>query len=364
MTGIFRYPQALLLILLLIPAVPLAVGRFRKTLSILGAAIGTHGAAHSAAHSAAGFSLKQRFAGRTVLWSAAWILLATAAAGPFIGERAVPSGRRGKAAAFVFDISWSMTAEDMQPSRLQAAALYASALLERMEETPVSVILTKGDGITAIPLTEDYAVITSLLGNLSPGLMSAPGTDLEKGIQAAAASLAAGDGALRGAASFTGGTIILFTDGDETLGDFESAVTEAARQGITVILAGFGREEEVPVITGDGVSTAMTALRERELIRAADRVNRRIRKGGTVLPGGDRASPPVVYIEALRQGSALEILDRISEEPSAEGMGYKMEPAGRAPVFAGAALLLFIAGIMAAEFHLPKQRPERKERQQ
>jgi Ca-activated chloride channel family protein len=353
MTSVFRYPQGLLLILLLVPALPLVVLRFRKTLSSLGALYG-----NGNAHRTAGLSLKRRFAGRTVLWSAAWILLAVSCAAPWIGEKAIPAGRRGKAAAFVFDISWSMAAEDVHPSRIKAASLYASALLERMEATPVSVILAKGGGITAIPLTEDYTVIAPLLGNLSPLLMSAPGTDLEKGVQAAAASLAAGTGDT----TFTGGTIILFTDGDETLGSLEAAVTDAARQGMTVIFAGFGRQAEIPVITGDGVSTAMTSLKEKELMQIADRVNRRIQKGGTARLPGDRASPGAVYIEAFRQGSALEILDLVREEGPAEGMGYKMEPAGRAPVFAGAALLLFISGIAVSEFRPPVRRPIRKER--
>jgi Ca-activated chloride channel family protein len=355
MNALFRYPQGLLLILLLIPALPLVILRFRRTLSSLGSLYDG-----AQVHRVSGLSLKGRFAGRILLWSAAWILLSIACSGPWIGEKAVPAGRRGKAAAFVFDISWSMTAEDVRPSRIQAASLYASALLERMEETPVSVILAKGDGITAIPLTEDYRVIAPLLGNLSPLLMSAPGTDLEKGVRAAALSLTSGIGGER-PASLTGGTIIVFTDGDETSGSLEAAVTDAVRQGMTVIFAGFGRDAEVSVLTGDGVTTAMTALREQDLIQLTDKVNRRMRRSSLLLsslPFGEKTS--AVYIPALAQGSALEILDHIRDDDPSEGLTYKMERAGRAPVFAGSALLLFIAGLLVSEFRLPERKERRR----
>ena len=67
--------------------------------------------------------------------------------------------------AMVFDISNSMLAKDCpgNTSRLDAASLYAKKLLSKMEGTPVAVILAKGDGVAAIPLTDDTSMVESLL---------------------------------------------------------------------------------------------------------------------------------------------------------------------------------------------------------
>ena len=118
-------------------------------------------------------------------------MLVCSYAGFYWGTNLVPVQKTGTSVSFVFDISNSMLAEDGPNgmSRLKAAGVFAEKLLDKMEEenssTPVSVVLAKGDGVTAIPLTEDYALIESLLDVLSPNLMTAPGTSLSKGILAA-----------------------------------------------------------------------------------------------------------------------------------------------------------------------------------
>ena len=115
---------------------------------------------------------------RTLLRCFAWIMLVFAYAGFSWGTYEGPVQKSGSAVSFVFDISYSMTADDAPGglTRLKAAARYADMLLSRMEGVSVSVVLAKGDGIIVVPLTEDRAIVRSLLETLSPNLMSAAGT--------------------------------------------------------------------------------------------------------------------------------------------------------------------------------------------
>ena len=53
----------------------------------------------------------------------------------------------------------------------------------------ILVFAAKGEGIIAIPLTQDYSLIESLLDVISPELMTMPGTSLGKGILKAKESL-------------------------------------------------------------------------------------------------------------------------------------------------------------------------------
>lgn len=87
---------------------------------------------------------KQRYIVQTVLRAISWMMLVLAYAGISWGTNLVPVQKSGNAVSFVFDISYSMEAEDAAGglSRLESAANYAEVLLSRMEGTSVSVVLT------------------------------------------------------------------------------------------------------------------------------------------------------------------------------------------------------------------------------
>ena len=140
------------------------------------------------------------------------IFLLLAHAGLTWGTYLVPVQKSGHSVAMVFDISNSMLAKDCPGNtrRLEAASLYAKKLLAKMNGTPVSVIIAKGDGIAAIPITDDAAMIESLLDVMSPSLMTVPGSSIGKGILKAKDSFPANFSAA--------GRIWVFTDGEETDG--------------------------------------------------------------------------------------------------------------------------------------------------
>ena len=98
----------------------------------------------------------------------AWMSLVFALAGISWGSVSTPVQKNGKSCAFVFDISYSMTANDAPDSltRLKASAEYVKMLMEYMDGISVSCILAKGDGVIAIPQTEDFASVYSLLDSL------------------------------------------------------------------------------------------------------------------------------------------------------------------------------------------------------
>ena len=115
---------------------------------------------------------------RTLCWSLAWISLLVALSDLSWGTQLVPVQQTGSSLSLVFDISWSMTAQDVGAgkdrgiSRLEAAASYAQSLLDHLDTTDVSVVIAKGEGVVSIPLTRDFNAIRSLLPSLSPRLMT------------------------------------------------------------------------------------------------------------------------------------------------------------------------------------------------
>ena len=107
---------------------------------------------------------------RSTFLSVAWIMLILAFAGFSWGTYLEPVQKSGTAVSLVFDISYSMNAEDAPGgmTRLEAVKKYSAMLLSHMENTAISVIIAKGDGVVLVPLTEDKAVVETLLSSSPP----------------------------------------------------------------------------------------------------------------------------------------------------------------------------------------------------
>ena len=145
--------------------------------------------------------------------------------------------RSPNAVVLAIDVSASMQAADIEPTRLARAAVIAREFLERAEGTRVGLILFAGKGYTIAPPTEDLAVLEFLLQGVAPTTASAqdPGSLLSAGIRHAATLLSAQLGSEERA-------IVLLTDGEAGEADSEAmaAVHEATDQGITLHAIGIG----------------------------------------------------------------------------------------------------------------------------
>lgn len=272
---------------------------------------------------------------RILAWSFSWISAVIALAGPSWGTEPIPVQKSGSAVSFVFDISYSMTATDIpgkiNVTRLDEAKQFAQDLLSRLAGTAISAILAKGDGILAVPLTEDYNEIGNLVNALSPNMLSAPGSSLASGILRAINSFPP--------QSARNSYIVVFSDGDETDDGLEQAVREAAGYGIQVIFVGFGSETETEILAGDGVTLVKTALRSEKLARIAK-------------------DDLVQYILASETSALPTIIDII--EPSnffldntimaSAGTSYKMQIVKRHNLFLLTAFLFFIFGFCVYSF--------------
>ncbi|MBQ9630582.1 MAG: VWA domain-containing protein [Treponema sp.] len=271
----------------------------------------------------------------------AYIMLVLALVDFSWGTREVPVQKTGTEVAFVFDISYSMTADDASGglTRLKSASAYASLLLSRMEHIPLSVTIAKGDGIVVVPFTEDLAIIYSLLDSLSPNLLSTEGTSLGKGVHAALTSFPN--------ATFSSKQIWLFTDGDETDKSLLPSLEECLRHGVSVSLIGFGSERETEVLSGDGKTRVKTALRANELKEMANNASNSnlAKKNGTF----------VKYVDASEIGSANELLNSLNftntNSDNAKNLSYEVQQIERYPLFLIFVLVSFIASLVVLEYN-------------
>lgn len=339
-------PWAFYGLLFLIPAIALSVSKYIKLIQN-----GTIG------NSAIFQKLKRRLVIRLIFWSLSWTMLVTAYSGLFWGAEPRAVHQSGKDLALVFDVSWSMTAKDIVDgnssamTRLEAVASYTEGLLDKLDETKISAVLAKGEGMIAIPQTNDKNAIYPLIHSLSPRLMSTVGSSLGGGINAAMESFPT--------LSISARTILVFTDGEETDGTLARATETALRSGIQIIFLGFGSEQETKIISGDGKTPVSTALRSESLINMVSQVNAKVsdiskthRQAGL---GLDTAK--AFYIPAQKKGSAHQVLKIIKDFSSFEKKSttiYEMHSVPRWKLFCFLALLFLIAGIFFSELNISK----------
>lgn len=254
------------------------------------------------------------------------------------GEYLSPVQRSGVAVSFVFDISNSMMATDgpENTTRLKAASVYAQKLLDKMNGISTSVVLAKGDGIVAVPLTEDYALIESLLDVLSPKLMTVPGTSLGKGIIAAKSTFPQ---------NFAhAGRIFVFTDGEETDGELENALEECVKNGIPVSIIGFGSENEKEILLPDNKTKVMTALRSKNIASSIEKTSSKLKRS--------KVQGNITYINSNERGSASSLLRQlaVSGLNNEKILSYETKAVPRYKLFLFLAVIFFVAGYIITEF--------------
>lgn len=279
---------------------------------------------------------------RLVLRTLCWTMLVFAFAGISWGTYLEPSNKNGSSVAMVFDISYSMMAKDAQggQTRLKAGSEYASMLLSHADESSVSVVLAKGDGVTLIPLTEDKAIVESLLDSLSPSLMTSGGTSLGKGVRAALKSFPKNSPRLS--------SVWLFTDGEETDGLLENAVSECLKNGVSVCIIGFGRENETKILAGDGKTEVYTALRKDKMKKICRSASEKAFPLGSSYVRAE-------FVDSAESGSALKVLSFLKgqkanpNESQDEFVTYEVCPVQRHSLFLVLALLFMVLSFVVSE---------------
>ena len=91
---------------------------------------------------------------------------------PQFGSKLETVKRKGVEVIIALDISNSMLAQDVQPSRLVKAKRLIAQLVDKMENDKVGMIVFAGDAFTQLPITSDYISAKMFLDAINPGLIT------------------------------------------------------------------------------------------------------------------------------------------------------------------------------------------------
>ena len=235
----------------------------------------------------------RRFWLKNGLWLAAFALLVLAFANPRKGLKVQQSTEESSDVFIAIDISQSMLAQDVKPSRLDLAKAFARKLVEALEGERIGLIFFAGNAFLQMPLSTDYAFTVQSIQNANPDLVSTQGTAIPAAIELAQQSF--------DAESTAGRAVILITDGENHDEDAVDRAASAFKEGIVLLPVGAGTPEGGFIPTGGLGPSQYKRDETGELVRT--RLNENLLRE-LALAGGGR----VCY---LHQGeAALALVER------------------------------------------------------
>lgn len=166
-------------------------------------------------------------------------LFAVLLARPQFGSKLETVKRQGVEVMIALDISNSMLAQDVQPSRLEKAKRLVEQLVDKMENDKVGMIVFAGDAFTQLPITSDYISAKMFLESINPSLISKQGTAIGAAINLAVRSFTPQEE--------VGRAVIVITDGENHEGGAVEAAKAATQKNIQVNVLGVGMPDGAPI---------------------------------------------------------------------------------------------------------------------
>ena len=204
-----------------------------------------------------------------------WLLMGALAliivmlARPQLGTRISHEKRTGIETIICMDVSNSMLAEDVAPSRLDRAKMMVENLVDHFTNDKIGLIVFAGEAFVQLPITSDYVSAKMFLSSISPSMIATQGTDIAAAIGMASHSFTQQEG--------VGKAIIVITDGEDHEGKAIDAAREALEKGMNTYVLGVGSASGAPIPTGNGDylkdnsgQTVMTGLNEDMCRQLAD----------------------------------------------------------------------------------------------
>ena len=188
-------------------------------------------------------------------------LLIAMLARPQMGTKITNEKRNGIETIICMDVSNSMLAEDVAPSRLEKSKMLVENLVDHFNNDKIGLILFAGDAFVQLPITSDYVSAKMFLQTADPSFIDVQGTDIARALDIAMDCFTQQEK--------VGRAIIVITDGEDHEGGALEAAKAARKKGINVFILGVGDPKGAPIPLGNGNymtdaagQTVMTALNE------------------------------------------------------------------------------------------------------
>lgn len=236
---------------------------------------------------------------------AALLFFIIALAGPKIGTEVREIQRSGLNIMVALDLSRSMNAEDVRPSRLDKAKFEVNRLVNRLAGDRIGLIVFSGEAYVQAPITTDYSALRLFLDVANTDQMPVPGSNFQSAMERA---IEVFDSVERQNAS----NVLLFIgDGENHGPDYDDTLNQLTERGVTVFTVGIGTTEggPIPIYDEQGRMTGYHRDRQSNTVttRLEENTMRRIANSGggefyAIRSGSDNIEPFFARLDELERG--------------------------------------------------------------
>jgi Ca-activated chloride channel family protein len=158
---------------------------------------------------------------------------------PRFGVALEKGERRGRDIYLLIDVSASMNAQDLKPSRLEVTKQAVYDFLALLNQDRIGVIVFAGDAFVLCPLTTDYDAVTMFVESIDSDMTSAYGTDLGQALEVADKSFPKESQGFK--------TVVVFTDGEDFGRNAKTAIEKCVNEGVVMYAVGVGSDKGAPI---------------------------------------------------------------------------------------------------------------------
>lgn len=214
------------------------------------------------------------------LLMAGLLLALVALARPQWGIKDETVYQKGRDLMIVLDVSRSMLAADVHPSRLGRAKVDLQDLLRQLKGDRVGLLAFRGKPLLLCPLTTDYGFLSQTLDGADVDSAPAGETDIGDAITEALNNFQGDEGSHK--------AIVLVSDGDDLAGKIPDAISKAKAAGVAIFTVGFGSTEGSTIPSALNKKEIMTFQGERVVSKLNHEVLRDLAEqtGGAYVPVG------------------------------------------------------------------------------
>lgn len=270
-----------------------------------------------------------------ILLMIAYAFLVFGICGPQIGTKLEEVKRKGVDLVIALDVSNSMNAEDIKPSRLERSKQAIYRLIDRLQGDRIGLIVFAGQAYIQLPITTDYGAAKLFLQSINSDIVPTQGTAIGSAIDLGVQAI--GDSAKKNTA------IIVITDGENHEDDAIEEAANAAENGIIIHTIGMGSPGGAPIpifhnrvrvgfMQDNNGNTVVTKLDPESLQRIAD-----AGKGK--------------FVRATNNDDGLDLIMKEINSMEKKEFGTKMftDYEDQFQYFLGAALLLLLLEFLLSE---------------
>ncbi len=285
----------------------------------------------------ASVNTRGRLFGRA-LTIAALGLAILALARPQWGENIQIVEREGVQIIVALDISRSMLAEDVKPSRLVRAKLEIADLMQKLQGDEVGLVLFSGAAFLQFPLTFDYLSARNFIEDANTEMITRQGTNIAEAIEIAGLSF--------NDELISQKVILIITDGEDQDedGDAVEAARAAADDGILVYAIGIGTTDGEPIPIRASSGNLLRYVQDRQGNMVFSRLDEDT-LGAVAEAGGGN----FIRLEGSTNAASQFAEELASLQKSAVGSETEATKIERFQIFALGAILLMIAGELISD---------------